>query len=70
MVEIIRNSGDIFVIRDTYKIQQYCVMIKTSTNFSQQISPWYYRKGWAIRFYNKVLKERTNRILNKEWTTL
>ena len=65
-MKIIKDSCPYFIIQDDTKIEQYCVMVKTERGFSQQVSPWYFRKGNAIRKYNKILQERTNKILNKE----
>lgn len=65
MVKIIKQTYPYFVMQDTSMIEQYCVMVKTDFGFSQQISPWYFRKGNAIRKYNKILQERTMQILNK-----
>lgn len=64
MIKIIKKSFPYFVMQDDTMINQYCVMVKTEYGFSQQISPWYFRKGNAINKYNKILQERTNRILN------
>ena len=66
MINIICKSYPYFVMQDTSMIDQYCVMVKTGFGFSQQISPWYFRKGNAIRKYNKILRERTMQILNHE----
>ena len=63
MIKIIKQSHPYFVMQDTTKIEQYCVMVKTDYGFSQQISPWYFRKGNAINKYNKILQERTQKIL-------
>ena len=63
MIKIIKQSHPYFVMQDTDIIEQYCVMVKTDYGFSQQISPWYFRKGNAINKYNKILQERTHKIL-------
>lgn len=63
MIKIIKQSHPYFVMQDTTQINQYCVMVKTDFGFSQQISPWYFRKGNAINKYNKILNERTMMIL-------
>lgn len=68
MIKIIKEAYPYFVMQDDTMIDQYCVMVKTDYGFSQQISPWYFRKGNAIRKYNQILQERTNKILNKEIT--
>lgn len=65
MERIIRQSYPYFVLQSTNQIDQYCVMVHTGQGFSQQISRWYFRKGNAIRKYNKILQERTNKILTK-----
>lgn len=64
MIKIIKQAFPYYVMKDTTQINQYCVMVKTAFGFSQQISPWYFRKGNAINKYNKILQARTHRILN------
>lgn len=66
MIKIIKEAYPYFVMQDDTMVDQYCVMVKTGYGFSQQIGPWYFRKGNAIRKYNKILQERTNKILNHE----
>ena len=63
MIRIIKQSYPYYVMQDTNMIDQYCVMVKTSYGFSQQISDWYFRKGNAIKKYEKILKEKTTQIL-------
>lgn len=63
MIKIIKQSFPYYVMQDTTQINQYCVMVKTDFGFSQQISPWYFRKGNAFNKYNKILRERTMLIL-------
>lgn len=63
MIKIIKQTFPYYVIQDTSQINQYCVMVKTDFGFSQQISPWYFRKGNAINKYHKILRERTMMIL-------
>lgn len=53
---IIKSSHPYYVMQDPQQINQYCVMVKTGAGFSQQISPWYFRKGNAIRKYNDIFK--------------
>lgn len=65
MIKIIRKSYPYFIMQDTSMIDQYCVMVHTGQGFSQQISRWYFRKGNAMRKYNKILQDRTNKILTK-----
>lgn len=66
MVKKIKECYPYFVMQDTSMIDQYCVMVVTGYGFSQQISPWYFRKGNAIRKYNSILKSKTMGILNRE----
>ena len=54
------------VIQDDSQINQYCVMVRTNFGFKQQISPWYFRKGNAIRKYRQILQKKTNEILNRD----
>lgn len=63
MIKIIKRSYPYYVMQDDTMINQYCVMVKTEAGFSQQISPWYFKKGNAIRYYNKTLQLKTNEIL-------
>ena len=63
MIKIIKSSYPYYVMQDDTMIDQYCVMIKSGAGFSQQISKWYFRKGNAINKYNKILQERTQKIL-------
>lgn len=63
---IIKESHPYYILQDTSQINQFCVMLKTGLGFSQQISPWYFRKGNAIRFYNKKLQQATRAILDKQ----
>ena len=63
MIKIISQAFPYYVMQDTSQINQYCVMVKTELGFSQQISPWYFRKGNAINKYHKILRERTMMIL-------
>lgn len=63
MITIIKSSYPYYVMKDTTQINQYCVMVKTSYGFSQQISNWYFRKGNAIKKYEQILKEKTTQIL-------
>ena len=65
MILILKESYPYFVMQDTSEITQYCVMVRTPAGFSQQISPWYLRKGNAIRKYHAILKEKTNEILER-----
>lgn len=65
-IKIIKESFPYFVMQDNQQINQFCVMVRTGCGFSQQISPWYFRRGNAINKYNQILKDRTNKILNKE----
>ena len=53
-------------MQDDTMIDQFCVMVKTEAGFSQQISPWYFRKGNAIRKYNKILQSKTMEILERK----
>ena len=64
MIKLIKESHPYYVIQDTNKIEQYAVMVRTDAGFSQQISPWYFRKGNAINKYNKILQDKTKEILN------
>ena len=64
MINIIKDSYPYYIIQDTNKIEQYAVMVRTGAGFSQQISPWYFRKGNAINKYNKILQLKTKEILN------
>ena len=63
MIKIIKQSHPYFVMQDDTKINQYCVMVKTTAGFSQQVSPWYFRKGNAVRKYEQILKQKTTEIL-------
>ena len=63
MITIIKSSYPYYVMKDTTQVNPYCVMVKTSYGFSQQISSWYFRKGNAIKKYEKILKEKTTEIL-------
>lgn len=65
MIKVIKQSYPYFVMQDDTMIDQYCVMVKTPAGFSQQISPWYFRKGNAIRKYHKILQETTTAILER-----
>ena len=65
MIKIIKATHPYFVIQDDEMIEQYCVMVKTEAGFSQQISPWYFRRGNAIRKYNKILQSKTMEILER-----
>jgi len=62
--KIIKSAFPYYVMQDESQICQYCVMVKTAYGFSQQISPWYFRKGNAIRKYDKILKAKTKEILH------
>lgn len=64
MIKVLKQSYPYFVMQDDTKIEQYCVMVKTPAGFSQQISPWYFRKGNAINRYHKILSIKTNEILS------
>ena len=64
-MEIIKASYPYYVVKDETQINQFCVMVKTGAGFSQQISPWYFRRGNAIRKYNKILHDKTMDILTK-----
>lgn len=64
MIKIIKSSHPYFVMQDDTQICQYCVMVKTSAGFSQQVSPWYFRKGNAVRKYEQILKQKTMEILD------
>ena len=64
---IIKSSHPYYVMQDPQQINQYCVMVKTSAGFSQQISPWYFRKGNAIRKYNDILRAKTIDILEHKF---
>lgn len=66
MIRIIRQTHPYYVIQDDTMIDQFCVMVKTEAGFSQQISPWYFRKGNAIRKYNKILQSKTIEILDRK----
>lgn len=63
MIKIIKQSHPYFVMQDDTKINQYSVMVKTGAGFSQQVSPWYFRKGNAVRKYEQILKQKTTEIL-------
>lgn len=63
MIKIIKQSHPYFVMQDDTQINQYCVMVKTDAGFSQQVSPWYFRKGNAVRKYEQILKHKTTEIL-------
>ena len=63
MIKIIKMSYPYYVMQDDTQINQYCVMVKTDAGFSQQISPWYFRKGNAVRKYEQILKQKTTEIL-------
>lgn len=65
-IKIIKESFPYFVMQDNQQINQYCVMVRTGSGFSQQVSKWYLRKGNAINKYHSILKDRTTKILNKE----
>lgn len=65
MIKILKQSYPYFVMQDDTMIEQYCVMVKTGAGFSQQISSWYFRKGNAIRKYNKILQSKTIEILER-----
>lgn len=66
MIKILKQSHPYFVMQDDTMIEQFCVMVKTEAGFSQQISPWYFRKGNAIRKYNKILQSKTIDILERK----
>ena len=66
MIRIIKQTHPYYVIQDDTMIDQFCVMVKTDAGFSQQISPWYFRKGNAIRKYNSILREKTYEILDRK----
>ena len=66
MIKILKQSHPYFVIQDNTIIDQFCVMVKTEAGFSQQISPWYFRQGNAIRKYNKILQSKTMEILERK----
>lgn len=66
MITVIKKSYPFFVMQDDTMINQFCVMVKTEAGFSQQISPWYFRKGNAIRMYNKILQSKTMEILDRK----
>ena len=63
---IIKSSYPYYVLQDCAQINQFCVMVRTGSGFSQQISNWYFRQGNAINKYHSILKDRTNKIINKE----
>ena len=63
MIKIIKQSHPYFVMQDDTQINQYCVMVKTGAGFSQQVSPWYFRRGNAVRKYEQILKQKTTEIL-------
>ena len=65
MIKIIKSAFPYYVMQDTNNVMQYCVMVKTGYGFSQQISPWYFRKGNAIRRYNKILQAKTMELLER-----
>ena len=64
MIKIIKDSYPYYIIQDTHKIEQYAVMVRTGAGFSQQISPWYFRKDNVINKYNKILQLKTKEFLN------
>lgn len=64
MIKIIKDSYPYYIMQDTNKIEQYAVMVRTGADFYQQISPWYLRKGNAIKRYNKILQQKTKEFLN------
>ena len=63
---IIKSTFPYYVLQDRAQINQFCVMVRTGSGFSQQISKWYFRQGNAINKYHCILADRTNKILNKE----
>ena len=65
MIRKIKECHPYYVIQDDNMIDQFCVMVKTDGGFCQQISPWYFRKGNAIRKYNNILREKTHEILDR-----
>lgn len=70
MIKIIKSSFPYYVMQDDKQILQYCVMVKTDAGFSQQISPWYFRKGNAINKYHKIITKKTHEILDKQLVNL
>ena len=66
MIKVIKQSYPYYVIQDDTMVDQYCVMVNTGAGFAQQISPWYFRKGNAIRKYNKILQSKTMEILDRK----
>ena len=68
MIKVIKQSYPYYVMQDDTMINQFCVMVNTGAGFNQQISPWYFRKGNAIRKYEQFLKEKTKEILGMEIT--
>lgn len=63
---IIKSTFPYYVLQDYAQINQFCVMVRTGSGFSQQVSNWYFRQGNAINKYHSILKDRTDKILNKE----
>ena len=63
MFRVVKSSHPYWIMQDESMINQFCVMVKTEAGFSQQISPWYFRKGNAIRKYHALLRQRTTQIL-------
>lgn len=63
MFKVVKSSHPYWIMQDESMVNQFCVMVKTEAGFSQQISPWYFRKGNVIRKYNALLRQRTNQML-------
>lgn len=39
-------------------VKPYCVMAYNGTRgFAQQVSRWYFHKGWAVRAWRKIVGE-------------
>lgn len=63
---IIKSTFPYYILQDRAQINQFCVMVRTGSGFSQQVSKWYFRQGNAINKYHSILADRTSKILNKE----
>ena len=47
----IRKESNYYI---TKSLQGYAVFYKTKGGFSQQASKWYFKKGWAQKYFDKV----------------
>lgn len=49
-------NPDYCLVKEESNVSQYAVL-KWTGNFWQQVSPWYFRKGNAVRKYESLIKK-------------